>query len=222
MDDEELGAGAVHIVAVSGHGDGTAGVGEGVFHAVVGEFALDGLIGAAGAVAVGVAALHHEALHNAVEGQAVIEALVGQLEEVFHGNGSRVGVQLHGNGAVVLDLDLHMVLAGDGRLTGGRFCRFRRRLGRLRGSFRVVAAEGENQHQGCHRHQRDGSQRQIQGLFALGLRQLGDLLLVTMAAQAAFAHGPTAFFTFHFSYSFTCYSFSLPVMVPPPTSRSPS
>ena len=83
-----------------------------IFHTVGGEFALDRLIRAAHAGALGVSALDHEAVDDAVEGQAVIEALFCQLQEVFDRDRGGVAVQLHGDGAVILHLDLHMVLSG--------------------------------------------------------------------------------------------------------------
>ena len=83
-----------------------------IFHAVGGEFTLDRLVRAAHAGALGVAALDHEAVDDAVEGQAVIEALFCQLQEVINRDGGGVAVQLHGDGAVILHLDLHMVLSG--------------------------------------------------------------------------------------------------------------
>ena len=46
------------------------------------ELALDALARAARAVPVGVSALDHETLNDAMEGQAVVEALVGKAAEV--------------------------------------------------------------------------------------------------------------------------------------------
>ena len=80
-----------------------------IFHAVGGKFALDGILRAAGAVAVGVAALHHEPGDDAVEGQAVVKPIIGQIHEVLDGDGGDVAVQLHGDGAVVLNVDLGVV-----------------------------------------------------------------------------------------------------------------
>ena len=83
-----------------------------IFHTVGREFALDRLIRAAHAGALGVSALDHEAVDDAVEGQAVIETLFCQLQEVINRDRGGVAVQLHGDGAVILHLDLHMVLSG--------------------------------------------------------------------------------------------------------------
>ena len=108
MADEELRAGAVGVLA-PGHGNGAPGVGQRIFHAVGRKLALDGVLRSAGAVAVGVAALHHEPGDDAVEGESVIKAVVGQIHEVLDGNGGGVAVQFHGDGAVVLNLDLGVV-----------------------------------------------------------------------------------------------------------------
>src|SRR4029450_1564745 len=48
------------------------------------EFRLDRMAGATGAVALGAATLHHEVRNDAVEGEAVVEPLLGQRHEVLH------------------------------------------------------------------------------------------------------------------------------------------
>ena len=73
--------------------------------AVVGELALDAVAGAAHAGALGAAALDHEAGDDTVEDEAVIEAGVGQGDEVIHGVGSLLGVQLAGHDLAVLHLN---------------------------------------------------------------------------------------------------------------------
>ena len=73
--------------------------------AVGGELAVDLIAGAAHAVAVGAAALDHEAGDDPVEGQAVIEALVSQRDEVVDGVGSLLGIQLAAHNAAVLHGD---------------------------------------------------------------------------------------------------------------------
>ena len=122
MDDEELGAGGVGVVG-AGHGDGAPLMGQGVVPAVGGELAHDLMLGAAGAVALGIAALNHKAVHDAVEGQAVIEAAVGQLHEVGAGDGSGFLVQLHSDGTVVLHVDAgsvgHVLFQSGGRVGVG-------------------------------------------------------------------------------------------------------
>ena len=125
MDDKELGAGAVEGLC-PGHGDGAPGVGQRILDAIGGELAGDGLIAAAGAVAVGVAALHHEAFHDAVEGQAVIKAILRQSDKVLHSHRGRSAAQCHGDGPVVPDGDIriggHLLLCGGSlrfRLLGG-------------------------------------------------------------------------------------------------------
>ena len=92
-------------------------MGQRIFHAVGRKLALDGVLRAAGAVAVGVAALHHETGDDAVEGQAIVKPVIGQVHKVLHGDGSGVAVQLHGDGAVVLNVDLRVVGAHARRLS---------------------------------------------------------------------------------------------------------
>ena len=85
------------IYDVLDHATATCGFG--------GKLALDILIGAARAVALGVAALDHKALNDTVEDQSVIEALGDQLFEVCYGNGCHVGTKLHNDGAEIFDLN---------------------------------------------------------------------------------------------------------------------
>ena len=93
VDNEELAAGTVGMTAAS-HGDDTADMGDVILHTVQREFALDVMVGAAGAGAEGAAALHHEAFHNAVEGEAVIETGFRQFHEVLDGDLVRAGASL--------------------------------------------------------------------------------------------------------------------------------
>ena len=44
-----------------------------------------------------------------MEGQAIVKPIIGQIHKVLHGNGGGVAVQLHGDSAVVLNVDLRMV-----------------------------------------------------------------------------------------------------------------
>ena len=92
-------------------------MGQRIFHAVGRKLALDGVLRAAGAVAVGVAALHHETGDDAVEGQAIVKPIIGQIHKVLYGNGGGVAVQLHGDSAVVLNVDLRVVGAHARRLS---------------------------------------------------------------------------------------------------------
>ena len=71
VDDEELGSGAVVVVAKSCHGHCAAGVGQVVGNAVGVKLALYGLAGAAGTVTSGVAALNNEAGVDSVDGEPV-------------------------------------------------------------------------------------------------------------------------------------------------------
>ena len=104
MHDEELAARGVGRLRTR-HGDHAALVAEVVLHAVELELALDAVAGAAHAVAVGTAALDHEAGDDPVEDQAVIEALIGQRDEVVDRVGGFLGVQLAGHDAAVLHGD---------------------------------------------------------------------------------------------------------------------
>ena len=63
LDNKELAAGAIIVIGAR-HGYGDPDVGDIVFHAILGKFALDGLVGAAGAVALGIAALDHKAVDD--------------------------------------------------------------------------------------------------------------------------------------------------------------
>ena len=72
----------------------------------VGNFiALDVVAGAADAHALGVAALDHEAGDDAVEDQPIVEAGIGQGDEVAHGLGRDLRVEL--------TLHLAAILHGD-------------------------------------------------------------------------------------------------------------
>ena len=102
--DEELAAGRVHGLC-AGHAEDAAGVAKVVADAVGGELTLDAVAGAAHAGAVGAAALDHEAGDDAVEDQTVVEAGVGQGDEVIHALGCDVGIQLAGDDVAVLHLD---------------------------------------------------------------------------------------------------------------------
>ena len=99
--DEELAAGRVGVHS-AGHADHAAGVLDGVVHAVLQELALDVPAGAAHAGALRVAALNHKAGDNAVEGQAVVEALLDELLKVLAGDGCCGSIQFNVNGFAVL------------------------------------------------------------------------------------------------------------------------
>ncbi|MFM1944066.1 MAG: hypothetical protein RI897_3048 [Verrucomicrobiota bacterium] len=115
--DEELGSGGVGGCG-AGHGEDAADV-----FAVI-ELGFDGVAGAAGAVGgflggvfgIGVTALDHEALHDAVEGGAVVEALFGEFFEVFDRIGCDVGPELddHGSLGCFHDGDLLFGVGGIG------------------------------------------------------------------------------------------------------------
>ena len=72
-----------------------------VVHAVGGKLTLDVPAGATGAVAQRAAALDHKAGDDAVEGQAVVEALTDQLLEILTGDGGSFLVQLDVDDAAV-------------------------------------------------------------------------------------------------------------------------
>ena len=111
--DEELGRGGIIAGGLAGHGDNTAGMGEIVFETVGAELALDDLTAAALAIAVGIAALDHKASIDTVEGQAVVKALVDQVDKIVDGDGGNIGIQLHEDGTVIFDRHFGIVLAAD-------------------------------------------------------------------------------------------------------------
>ena len=118
---KELGTAAVILIA-AGHGEHALDMADGILDAVIRKLAFDRLSGAAEAVALGIAALDHEAVNDAVEGQAVVEALIRQLHKIFHGDGGYALVEFQLDGAVVPDGNLRMaqLLAGIGIGIRGR------------------------------------------------------------------------------------------------------
>ena len=80
-------------------------MGNGILYAVGSKLALDGFFGAARTVAKGIAALDHKAGDDAVEGKTIIKAVIDKLQEVFDGDGSGLRIQLHGDGAVIFNLN---------------------------------------------------------------------------------------------------------------------
>ena len=109
--DEELAAGGVRVHG-AGHADDAAGMLNGVDDAVLQELTLDVPARAAHAGALRAAALDHKAGDDAVEGQAVVKALLDQLLKVFAGDGSCLGVQLNVDGLAVLHRDTdHVVVS---------------------------------------------------------------------------------------------------------------
>ncbi len=153
-----------------------------VDNAVGRKLALD-LVGAsAHAGALWIAALHHKALDDAVEGQSVIEALVHQIEEVLYGERCCLGIELHGDFAVILYVDFNgfgsagvgLLVAVDrqclGRVVGGgRRCSRSSCLLRLCGfgsadalDFIFGAAAGEHNAGQCEQ-QRNGNAKRFFG-----------------------------------------------------------
>ena len=86
LHDEELAA--VGVGAGVGHGHGAVDVQQVVVELILERLAPHAF--AAGAVPVGVAALNHEVLNDAVEGQAVVVAFQGMDFKVVHGLGGLV------------------------------------------------------------------------------------------------------------------------------------
>src|SRR5215472_10749916 len=119
--DIELAAAAlpigVHVVAGARRGDAAAQM---LFLRI--DFGDDFVAGTAGAVALGVAALDHEAFLHAMEGQAVVKALVDQLFEVLDRLRSDFRIELDYERAVLRFDD--RVMAG---VAGGQAVRFRLR-----------------------------------------------------------------------------------------------
>src|SRR5688572_4670866 len=77
------------------------------------ELGGDGIAGAAGAVTLGVAALDHEVGHHAMEGEPVVEALLGVGDEIVHRLGRVGGKELHADLVAVLERDDRGLLHGD-------------------------------------------------------------------------------------------------------------
>ena len=113
LQNKEL-AGAAVLIRAARHADGAARHGERVVEAVGGELALHGRARLAGAVLVRAAAVNGEAVDDAVNGQVVIKALFGEIEELGRRFGRAVRVHLEPDSAVIVHGDLHLVLAGPG------------------------------------------------------------------------------------------------------------
>ena len=91
--DEELAARGIGSHGAC-HGEHAAAVEQGIVKAVCLELAADAVAGAAGADALGVAALDHKAGDDAVENKPVIEAALYKGDEVVDGVGSDLGIKL--------------------------------------------------------------------------------------------------------------------------------
>src|SRR5690606_22544595 len=105
--DEELRAGRVGVAAAR-HGEHAL-----VVFAVV-ELGLDVPAGPTRAITAGAAALDHEPGQNAVKGQAVVEALLRELEKVFRMERGDVGPEFDGDVAFGrFELDAGVVGHGD-------------------------------------------------------------------------------------------------------------
>src|SRR4030095_4552767 len=97
--DVELAPRRVRILA-AGHGHHSAHM------LVLVELGLDLVTGPARAVALGIATLHHEAGLDPVKGEAVVEALLGQGDEVLHRLGGVVREEFDLDDAALFHLDL--------------------------------------------------------------------------------------------------------------------
>ena len=97
MGDEELRA--VGVGAGVGHGEHSR---AGVLEVLV-ELVFEGVARPARAGALGAAGLDHEIGDDAVELQAVVEALGGEFLEIGHGPRGLVGVEFGADGAAVGD-----------------------------------------------------------------------------------------------------------------------
>ena len=93
MHDEELTARGIGSHGAC-HGEHAAAVEQGIVKAVCLELAADAVARAAGADALGVAALDHKAGDDAVENKPVIEAALYKGDEVVDGVGSDLGIKL--------------------------------------------------------------------------------------------------------------------------------
>src|SRR6185503_1872933 len=140
---EEVGGGQrdVELAARRGRGLGARHREDAADVLLLVELVLDGVAGASGAVALGVAALDHEVRLHAVEGHAVVEALLGQRHEVFHRIGSVFRKELEGDLAALVHGDdgrLFHLLASFGSVFRG--CVLTRRRSGLLGPGALDAA----------------------------------------------------------------------------------
>ena len=98
---------------------------DGVHHAVFGKLTLNGILCTACAVAQGIAPLDHEPIHDAMEGQAVVESVLCKLDKVCGRDRRGPFIEFELDRTVVSDCDFRMAnfLKGLGRLlrTGGLF-----------------------------------------------------------------------------------------------------
>ena len=128
-----------------------ARVRQGIFHAVGGKFALDGLLGAAEAGALRVAALHHKAAYYAMKSKAVIEAFICQLYKISNGYRRVVAVQRNGYNAVIGNVYFRIIrcilIQCRGLNARGRLCR-----GFGGGCGFVGGKLAGAQHQRAHKH----------------------------------------------------------------------
>lgn len=111
---EKLAAGGVGIIG-PGHGENALVVLEVVLEAVGGELTGDLVARAAGAGAVGVAALDHEAGDAAVEDEPVVKTGLDQGDKVVDGVGGDLGIELGGHLGAVFHLE-----GDDGILSHGK------------------------------------------------------------------------------------------------------
>ncbi len=123
MDDEELAAGGIGDSGAR-HGDDAANVVYAVRMTVSRKLALYAVAGAAGSVALGVAALDHKALYDPVEYEPVIKAGICKGDEVRHGVGRDFGIELDLDGLAVIHLNCcygicHFIFL----LSSAAFCR---------------------------------------------------------------------------------------------------
>ena len=141
-------------------------------HKAVGvKLAEDLFIGTTEAGALRTAALHHEAFHDPVEGQAVIEAALGQLHEIGAGDGRVILLQQDGDLTVIFDLDIGIVLKIRiqlhfliGRL-GGRRSSGILLAGRSRSCECVIAAAERQQHD-KNQHHREYVSENFHGIIS--------------------------------------------------------
>src|SRR5262245_4883224 len=140
--DVELAARGVGILA-AGHG----------YHAadmlLLVELRLDLVTGTAGAVALGIAALDHEARLDAMEGESVVEALVGEGDEVLDGLGRIVGKELDLDDTALLHSDLGRLFHSRRSFLSGFGCLGPRGLEELGGRDE---RDDENRHQQSNLH----------------------------------------------------------------------
>ena len=96
LHDKELRARRIELIR-AGHRNGAALVLQGINDAILDKFTFDSLGRATRAIALRVSTLHHKAIDDAVEGQAIVEARLREVAKIRNADGGFVGIQFELN-----------------------------------------------------------------------------------------------------------------------------